>query len=132
MFCGTDIIEVSRVKNAIETTKDFKNRVFTQNEINDIDSIKSDMKYQRYAGRFAAKEAIFKAMSKLLVENNITMEFLDVEIENIDKLNRRPRVNFLKEDIIKLVDRENIDIDISISHINESAVAVAVVDVRRK
>ena len=119
MFCGTDIIEVSRVKNAIETTKDFKNRVFTQNEINDIDSIKSDMKYQRYAGRFAAKEAIFKAMSKLLVENNITMEFLDVEIENIDKLNRRPRVNFLKEDIIKLVDRENIDIDISISHINE-------------
>lgn len=132
MFCGTDIIEVSRVKNAIKTTKGFKNRVFTQNEIKDIDSIKSDMKYQRYAGRFAAKEAIFKAMSKLLVENNITMEFLDVEIENIDKLNRRPRVNFLKEDIIKLVDRENIDIDISISHINESAVAVAVVDVRRK
>lgn len=132
MFCGTDIIEVSRVKKAIDTTKDFKNRVFTQKEINDIDSIKSDMKYQRYAGRFAAKEAIFKAMSKLLVENNITMEFLDVEIENIDKLNRRPRVNFLKEDIIKLVDRENIDIDISISHINESAVAVAIVDVRRK
>ena len=132
MFCGTDIIEVSRIKKAIETTKEFKSKVFTQNEINDIDIIKSEMKYQRYAGRFAAKEAIFKAMSKLLIENSITMDFLDVEIENIEKLNRRPRVNFLKKNIIKLVERENIDIDISISHINESAVAVAIADVRRK
>ncbi len=132
MFCGTDIIEVSRIKKAIETTKEFKNKVFTQNEINDIDSIKSEMKYQRYAGRFAAKEAIFKAMSKLLTKENITMDFLDVEIENMESLKRRPRVNFLKEDIIKLVEKENIDIDISISHINENAMAVAIVDTRRE
>ena len=132
MFCGTDIIEVSRIKKAIETTKEFKSKVFTQNEINDIDIIKSEMKYQRYAGRFAAKEAIFKAMSKLLIKENITMDFLDVEIENVESLKRRPRVNFLKEDIIKLVEKENIDIDISISHINENAIAVAIVDIRRE
>ena len=132
MFCGTDIIEVSRIKKAIETTKEFKSKVFTQNEINDIDSIKSEMKYQRYAGRFAAKEAIFKAMSKLLTKENITMDFLDVEIENVESLKRRPRVNFLKEDIIKLVEKENIDIDISISHINENAIAVTIVDTRRE
>ena len=132
MFCGTDIIEVSRIKNAIENTKEFKSKIFTQNEINDIDNIKSDMKYQRYAGRFAAKEAIFKAMSKLLTENNITMDFLDVEIENIENLNRRPGVIFLKEDIIKLIDKENINIDISISHIKDAAIAFAVVDAGRE
>ena len=131
MFCGTDIIEVSRIKEAIETTKDFKYRVYTKNEIEDIDSIKSNMKYQRYAGRFAAKEAIFKALSKVLVENNITMDFLDVEIENTKQLKRRPKVVFLKKEIIELVEMKKIDIDVSISHINENAVAIAIVDVRR-
>lgn len=127
MYCGTDIIEVLRIKDAVENTKGFKENIYTKNEIQDIDSIKSDIKYQRYAGRFAAKEAIYKAMSKLLIENNINMDFLDLEIENIKELSRRPRVNFLKSDIIKLVEKKKINIDVSISHINETAVATAVV-----
>lgn len=126
MYCGTDIIEVMRIKDAVENTKGFKENIYTENEIKDIDSIKSDMKYQRYAGRFAAKEAIYKAMSKLLIENNVNMDFLDLEIENVKELSRRPRVNFLKKDIIELIEEKNIDIDISISHISETAIATAI------
>ncbi len=128
-FCGTDIIEVDRIEDAIENTKGFKENVYTENEIKDIDSIKCKMKYQRYAGRFAAKEAIYKAMSKILIENNINMGFLDLEIENIEDLNRRPRVNILNKEIIKVVEKLNMNIDLSISHIKETAVAMAVINI---
>ena len=93
MYCGTDIIEVDRIKEAIKNTKGFKENIYTKNEIEDIDNIKSDLKYQRYAGRFAAKEAIYKAMSKLLIENNLNMSFLDVEILNVKELSRNNRIN---------------------------------------
>lgn len=126
MYCGTDIIEVSRIKDAIINTKGFKENVFTENEIKDIDNIKSDVKFQRYAGRFAAKEAIYKAMSKILIKNNLNANFLDVEVLNENKLNRRPCVVFLNEDILKLVKENNINIDISISHVKEMAVATAI------
>ena len=128
-FCGTDIIEVDRIEDAIENTKGFKENVYTENEIKDIDSIKCKMKYQRYAGRFAAKEAIYKAMSKILIENNINMGFLDLEIENIEDLNRRPRVNILNKDILKLAEELNMNIDLSISHIKETATAMAVINI---
>lgn len=127
MYCGTDIIEVDRIKEAIKNTKGFKENIYTKNEIEDIDNIRSDLKYQRYAGRFAAKEAIYKAMSKLLIENNLNMSFLDVEILNVKELSRRPRVIFLKQEIIELIEKENIAIDISISHIETAAIANAIV-----
>lgn len=127
MYCGTDIIEVNRIKEAIENTKGFKENIYTQNEVKEIDSIKSDIKYQRYAGRFAAKEAIYKAMSKILIKNKVSMSFLDVEVLNIQELSRRPKVIFLKKEIIDLVQKEKIDIDISISHIEKFAIANAIV-----
>ena len=128
MYCGTDIIEVSRIKEAIINTKGFKENIYTKNEIKDIDSIKSDIKFQRYAGRFAAKEAIYKAMSKLLTENCLTMDFLDVEIQNVKELRRRPRVVFLKKEILNLIEEKNISVDISISHVSETAIATAIVN----
>lgn len=127
IYCGTDIIEVDRIEDAIENTKGFKENIYTENEINDIDTVRSRMKYQRYAGRFAAKEAIYKAMSKILTENKVTMNFLDVEIENIEDLKKRPRVNILNLEILEICRKYNIEIDISISHINENAVAMAIV-----
>lgn len=132
IYCGTDIIEVERIQDAIENTKEFKENIFSKNEINDIESIKCQMKYQRYAGRFAAKEAIYKAMSKILIENKMNMSFLDVEIENIDDLKKRPKINILNSDIKELVDRLCIEIDLSISHIKENAIAMAVVKVNKE
>ncbi|MEG2348755.1 MAG: holo-ACP synthase [Clostridia bacterium] len=127
IYCGTDIIEVDRIQDAIENTKGFKENVFTKNEINTFDKIKCISKYQRYAGRFAAKEAIYKAMSKVLIENKLNMSFIDVEIINLKELKNRPQVVFLNESLKRLSDEMKIDIDISISHIKEKAIAVAIV-----
>ena len=54
--CGTDIIEIERVKESIENIGEkFLKRVFTDKEIEYCESKKAQ-KYQHYAGRFAAKE----------------------------------------------------------------------------
>lgn len=132
IYCGTDIIEVSRIEDAIENTKGFKETIYTKNEIENIDKIRSKMKYQRYAGRFAAKEAIYKAMSKITIENKINMSYLDVEIINQDELCGRPKVCILNKNIQKLCEEKEIEIDVSISHINENAISTVVVKVNKE
>ncbi len=113
--CGIDIIEIDRVKSSIEETNNkFIERVYTKNEIQYCES-KNSQKYQHYAARFAAKEAVFKAISKTL-ENKYDIEWKDIEIEN-DK-NGRPMVNLKKEMSNKIN-----NMDISISHCKNYAVA---------
>ncbi len=56
-----DIAEVPRIKAAIERRgQPFLRRVFTPNEIEYCERFKN--KFERYAGRFAAKEATMKAL----------------------------------------------------------------------
>lgn len=126
IYCGTDIIEVDRIKDAVDNTIGFIENIYSKNEIDSIDNIKSYMRYERYAGRFAAKEAIYKALSKILIENNINITFTDIEIVNIEKLRNRPKVNILNNEIKELFDKLNIKIDVSISHVNDNAIANAV------
>ena len=127
IYVGTDIIEVKRIQDAVENTSGFKEIVYSKTEIENIDRIKNNIKYQRYAGRFAAKEAIYKGMSKILTLNNLSISFGDVEIINDINLKNRPVVHFLNKDINDLIEKLDIQIDISISHINENATAVAIV-----
>jgi len=117
--CGIDIIEVNRIKKAIESLGDkFLNEVYTEKEIEYCQS-KNVMKYEHFAARFAAKEAVFKAVSKFL-ENKYDLKWKDMEILNDN--NGRPYV-ILTEGIIK----EKIEIDISMSHIKEYAIANCVI-----
>lgn len=119
---GTDIIEIERVKESIESTDGkFCDRVFTEKEIEYCEN-KKNQKYQHYAARFAGKEAVFKAISGK-IENKYEISWKDIEILN-DK-NLRPYVNLLNRNIKNI---ENIeDIDISISHCKEYATANVVV-----
>lgn len=132
VYCGTDIIEVKRIKDAIITNEAFKNKVYTKNEIKTIEKVKSDVKYQHYAGRFAAKEAIFKAISKILCDNNIKMEIFSIEVLNDPKCYNRPAVSILNNDIQELIVKKNIQIDVSISHIEAIATAVATVKIEEE
>ncbi|MGN0688933.1 MAG: holo-ACP synthase, partial [Oscillospiraceae bacterium] len=60
MTVGTDIIEIERIKESIENYgKSFLEKVFTEQEIHYCEKHKK-MKYQHYAARFAAKEAVSK------------------------------------------------------------------------
>ena len=116
--CGVDIIEVNRIKESIENLGDkFLNKIYTSSEIEYCNS-KNNMKYQHFAVRFAAKEAIFKAMSNLL-KDKYEITWTDVEIINDEK--GRPVVHFLKEGY----DIEQIDI--SLSHLKEYAIANCVI-----
>ena len=58
---GVDIAEVPRIKTAIERHGEpFLRRIFTPSEVEYCERFKN--KFERYAGRFAAKEAAMKAL----------------------------------------------------------------------
>ena len=116
---GTDIIEISRIKKSIEETDNkFIERDFTDKEIEYCES-KKTQKYQHDAVRFAAKEAVFKSISDKL-KNKYEIEWKDIEILN--DLSGRPYVNILNSKISNLK-----NIDISLSHCKEYAIASVVV-----
>jgi len=58
---GVDIIEIDRIQKAVERWgDDFLNHILTPEEI--TASRKYQLPFPHYAGRFAAKEAVFKAL----------------------------------------------------------------------
>ena len=67
--------------------------------------------------------------SKILIENGISLDFCDVEVVNQPELLKRPKVNFFNEKINEIINRCNVQIDISISHIEKTAVATAIVKI---
>ncbi len=109
---GTDIVEVRRIQEDIEKLGDkFLKRIFTENEIKYCEE-KKTQKYQSYAARFAAKEAIYKALSKFI---NTGYSWKDFEILN-DEIGK-PYVNLG----IKIKELESISV--TLSHCKEYAVA---------
>ena len=120
LSCGTDITEISRIKEAIEKNGDrFLNEIFTPKEIEYCES-KKNAKYEHYAARFAGKEAIYKAISPLL-QDKFEISWQNAEILN-DKTGK-PHFTFRN---VEFSDRI-IDTDISISHSKENAVVNVVV-----
>ena len=117
--CGTDIVEIERIKDSIEKLgEQFLNKIYTQDEIKYCES-KGKQKYQHYAARFAVKEAAFKAVSES-IKDKYSICWKDFETKNDE--NGRPNVNILCINTKKI---ENIDI--SISHCKQYAIANVVV-----
>ena len=113
--CGIDIIEINRIKEAIEKGETrFLNRVFTNAEIVYCEG-KKRQKYQSYAARFAAKEATLKAVSKLL-NDKYELEWKDIEILNTEEGKPNVKINYDFDNRIK-------DIDVSLSHCETYATA---------
>lgn len=115
---GIDIIEVNRIQEAIEKNGDlFLNKVYAKKEIDFCEST-NKMKYQHYAARFAAKEAVFKAISDLLSDNKEDI-WKNIIIKN--KKSGKPLVEF--NGTLELLNSDKFNTDLSISHIKEYAVA---------
>ena len=123
---GIDIIEVERIKNSIEELGDnFLNRIYTEKEIEYCNKSGS-IKYQHFAARFATKEAVFKAISQFISGREEAL-WKDIEVINIDGGKPVINVERLKKNFKKTVNNIELeDIDVSISHIKEYAVASAV------
>ena len=124
VFCGTDIISVARIKNSItELGETFIKRIYTDEEINYCES-KRMCKFQSYAARFAAKEAMYKALSPESADN---VSWHDLEI--VKKKNGKP-VAKLSGRLKDEADKKGIsdeDIDISLSHDDSFAIATVVI-----
>ena len=117
--CGVDIIEISRVQKSIDNLGvGFLNKIFTEKEIEYCEK-KGKSRYEHYAARFAVKEAVFKAISKTL-EDKYSISWKDIETTNDEQGRPRVEISNINNNIIE-------DIDISISHCKEYAIANAVV-----
>ncbi|MBT3250272.1 MAG: holo-ACP synthase [Candidatus Marinimicrobia bacterium] len=119
IYVGNDIVKVSRIHDLI--TK-YKNRalshIFTSVEVEYCESkIHPEI---HYSGRFAAKEAIKKAI--LSYNPKLNMPLANIEIEPVK--DSAPKVNLLMED-------NNIAyLNVSISHTDEYATAVAILELK--
>lgn len=113
--CGVDIIEINRIQESIEKLGDtFLNKVYTKKEIEYCES-KGKNKYQHYAARFAVKEAAFKAVSES-VEDKFAISWKDIEITNDEQGRPKTEILFLKNKKVE-------NIDVSISHCKDYAMA---------
>ena len=116
---GIDIIEIDRIKESIEKYGEkFLNKIYTPIEI-DYCNQKVN-KFQHFAARFAAKEAIYKALATGWQKD---LYWQDIEIENgptgmpIVRLNGKLK-KFLSDDK---------ELKISISHSNNYVTSVAII-----
>lgn len=118
---GIDIIEVERVKQAIERSENFKKRVFSAEEIALCD--KKPKPYQSYAARFAAKEAVFKAMGTGWIDG---MAWTDISVIHDD--DNRPVVQVFKK-VKEFFDENKIKtVQISLTHLKDIAQAFIILE----
>lgn len=120
---GTDIIKVDRIKIQLDKDPEFRNSLFTENEINYCESKKSMS--QNFAGRYAAKEAFFKALGTGWRNG---MSYTDIEIINDDL--GKPEITVSNKTKVHCTEQGITTIFVSISHTKEYATAFVVVENR--
>ena len=117
---GTDLVEVERMAKSIETTG-FREKIFSPGEIVYCES--KINKAERYAARFAAKEAFFKALG---TGWRGAMGFNEVEVIN-DELGK-PSINLLGGAKKIISERKINTIHLSISHTRYIATATVILE----
>lgn len=121
LLCGTDIVEIDRIQDALSKSPFFAEKVFTRAEIDYCES-KNKSKYQSYAARFAAKEAVAKAFGTGICDS---LGWKDIEVLNSES--GKPYVN-LSDKAKKLLEQlKGSSIELSLSHSDNYAVAFAVI-----
>src|SRR4051794_10569332 len=116
---GTDLIEIERIRRSLARYARFRERCFTEAEIAYCESRANPA--QSYAGRFAGKEAVGKALGFGVAR---AFAWRDIEIAGRPKPSVRlsGRVDTWAERVGARA------IDLSMTHSRELAQAVAVVD----
>jgi holo-[acyl-carrier protein] synthase len=119
---GVDIIEIQRIKEAVEKNSAFIEKVFAENE---IDYLKSrNFRAEYVAGRFAAKEAIAKALGTGFRE----FSFEDIEIDRNTMGKPLVILKGKAKKIAKKLCNGDYKMHLSISHSKEAAIAYAVLE----
>ena len=118
IYIGTDIVPISRIENMIKRKGDrFLNHIFTDIEQRMCNQ-KSIPKIH-YSGKYAAKEAVKKALLSSKSFKNISLK--SIEIQNDDS--GVPVINLNSKNITAG------NINVSISHAGDYAIAMAILEI---
>ena len=116
---GIDIIEIDRIRDSVEKFGDrFLNKVYTRRELDYC--LKKKYKYQHLAARFAAKEAVYKALATGWDED---VSWQNIEISN--EPNGMPIVT-LQGKLKKFLHKGR-DLKISMSHSRDYVACMAII-----
>ena len=117
---GTDIVEIERIRKMIERHGDhFLNRCFTPNEIEYANRHRDSS--VRFAGRWAAKEAVVKALGTGFVQG---ITFHDIEVISLHT--GQPTVQLSGEALQISQQLKIVEVKLTISHAREYATATAI------
>ncbi|MDD5217668.1 MAG: holo-ACP synthase [Candidatus Omnitrophica bacterium] len=118
---GIDITNVRRMREAIERRGErFIQRIFTADERAYCESKR--MKYEHYAARFAAKEALMKAVE---VKRKDRYRFREIEVRRYPT--GKPFI-FLKDIMYQRFQLpRNAQIELSMAHERDQAIAVVLI-----
>jgi holo-[acyl-carrier protein] synthase len=115
---GTDLIEIERIRHALARYERFRERCFTEAEQTYCDSRPNPA--ESYAGRFAGKEAVGKALGF-----GVARAFAWKEIEIVGR--PKPAVRLSGRLAARAAALGGVAVDLSMTHSRELAHAVAVV-----
>ena len=117
---GVDLIEIKRIQSSIDEFGEiFLRKIFTDAEIGYCRSRKNPA--QHFAARFAAKEAVSKALS-----TGWSGEFEWKNVEVTNELSGKPNVTLHGSTAAAL---KNSKVHLSLSHSETAVVALAVIEV---
>ena len=115
--CGVDVVELSRFRSALKRGGEaFMRRIFTKQE-------EAYAKRRRrttllhLAGRFAAKEAVIKAISQVNPRRVLAMHQIEIRNDHLG----RPSI------VLHDKPKNGLQIHVSLSHVDTVAVASAIV-----
>src|SRR5690349_24141598 len=116
---GTDLIEIARIRRSLERYVNFRERCFAEAERADCDSRANPA--QSYAGRFAGKEAVGKALGF-----GVARAFAWKEVEIVGR--PKPSVHLSGRLAERAAALGMGSVDLSMTHSRELAQAVAIAD----
>lgn len=121
---GTDIVEVLRVEVKLRKGQGFRELVFTPHEIAYCDQQAAC--YEHYAARFAAKEALLKALGTGW-GNEGGVNFNEIEVRN--NAAGKPELHLTGNAARRYAQLNIKQILVSLSHIKTTAVAMVIIEV---
>lgn len=119
---GVDIVEIRRIEEAMKRHDSFIDKIFSDVEIEYLK--KRNFRAEFVAGRFAAKEAIVKALGTGFKGFKIKDIVVDREVSGKPVVILKGNAQILAETF------GNYKIHLSISHGQESAIAYAILEVK--
>ena len=122
MRVGIDTVEIERIEKLYKKERhNFLNRAFTEKEkeiLIELEKVNSKQLYSKIAGKYAVKEAVYKALGDGISYNRI---------ETLNYNDGKPYVKIYSNDNIEI---DKYDINVSITHNKVNAIAIVIIEER--